>query len=82
MEKLQPCLTLKQQHLLLEENMILTLDIENTVSKLPSGKVMLDPFTEGNALVLVCTRDESQNENSYFFQTKQQCWSVITLNMS
>ena len=44
--------------------MILTLDIENTVSKLPSGKVMLDPFTEGNELVLVCTRDEKKNENS------------------
>ena len=47
--------------------MKLTIDVENTVSKLPSGKILLDPFTEGNKLVLVCTRTDNGEESSFWF---------------
>ena len=47
--------------------MKLTVDIENTVSKLPSGKTLLDPFTEGNRLVLVCTKKDTGEESSFWF---------------
>jgi DNA polymerase I-like protein with 3'-5' exonuclease and polymerase domains len=47
--------------------MKLTIDVENTVSKLPSGKTLLDPFTEGNKLVLVCTRTDKGEESSFWF---------------
>ena len=47
--------------------MKLTIDVENTVSKLPSGKTLLDPFTEGNKLVLVCTRTDKGEEKSFWF---------------
>ena len=47
--------------------MKLTIDVENTVSKLPSGKTLLDPFTEGNKLVLVCTRTDKGEEASFWF---------------
>jgi DNA polymerase I-like protein with 3'-5' exonuclease and polymerase domains len=47
--------------------MKLTIDIENTVSKLPSGKILLDPFTEGNKLVLVCTKKDTGEESSFWF---------------
>lgn len=47
--------------------MKLTIDIENTVQKLPSGKVLLDPFTPGNKLVLVCTKQHGGKESSFWF---------------
>tara|TARA_R110002049_G_scaffold109618_3_gene258544 strand:+ start:4576 stop:6621 length:2046 start_codon:yes stop_codon:yes gene_type:complete len=47
--------------------MKLTVDIENTVSKLPSGKTLLDPFTDGNRLVLVCTKKDTGEESSFWF---------------
>ena len=47
--------------------MKLTIDIENTVVTLPSGKVLLDPFTEGNKLVLVCTKTDTGKESSFWF---------------
>lgn len=47
--------------------MKLTIDIENTVQKLPSGKLMLDPFTEGNKLVLVCAKTDKGEEHSFWF---------------
>ena len=47
--------------------MKLTLDIENTVSRLPSGKLLLDPFTEGNELVLVCAKTDQGDEYSFWF---------------
>ena len=47
--------------------MKLTIDIENTVVNLPSGKTLLDPFTEGNKLVLVCTKTDSGEESSFWF---------------
>ena len=47
--------------------MKLTVDIENTVYKLPSGKILLDPFTEGNKLVLVCTKTDTGKESSFWF---------------
>ena len=47
--------------------MKLTLDIENTVSRLPSGKLLLDPFTEGNELVLVCAKTDKGDEYSFWF---------------
>jgi len=47
--------------------MKLTIDVENTVSKLPSGKTLVDPFTEGNKLVLVCTKTDMGKESSFWF---------------
>ena len=47
--------------------MKLTVDIENTVSRLPSGKILLDPFTKGNKLVLVCTKKDTGEESSFWF---------------
>ena len=47
--------------------MKLTVDIENTVVKLPSGKTLLDPFTDGNKLVLVCTKRDTGEESSFWF---------------
>ena len=47
--------------------MKLTIDVENTVSKLPSGKTLLDPFTAGNKLVLVCTKTDLGVESSFWF---------------
>jgi len=45
----------------------LTIDIENTVQRLPTGKLMLDPFTEGNQLVLVCAKTDTGQEHSFWF---------------
>ena len=50
--------------------MKLTLDIENTVTRLPSGKIMLDPFTPENKLVLVCTKTDLGEESSFWFNHK------------
>ena len=47
--------------------MKLTIDIENTVTKLPSGKVLLDPFTPENKLVLVCTKKDTGEESVFWF---------------
>ena len=47
--------------------MKLTIDLENTVQKLPDGKLLLDPFTEGNALVLVCAKEDTGEEHSFWF---------------
>lgn len=50
--------------------MKLTIDIENTVTRLPSGKILLDPFTPDNKLVLVCTKTDTGEEASYWFNHK------------
>ena len=50
--------------------MKLTLDIENTVTRLPSGKIMLDPFTPENKLVLVCTKTDLGEVSSFWFNHK------------
>ena len=42
--------------------MKLTIDVENTVSRLASGKLLVDPFTEGNRLVLLCAKTDSGEE--------------------
>lgn len=47
--------------------MKLTIDIENTITKLPSGKILLDPFTPENKLVLVCTKEDKGKESSFWF---------------
>ena len=47
--------------------MKLTIDVENTVTRLPSGKILLDPFTEDNKLVLVCTKKDTGEESSFWF---------------
>src|SRR5210317_457902 len=47
--------------------MKLTIDLENTTQKLPDGKLLLDPFTEGNALVLVCAKEDTGEEHSFWF---------------
>ena len=47
--------------------MKLTIDVENTVSRLPSGKLLVDPFTEGNRLVLLCAKTDSGEEYSFWF---------------
>ena len=47
--------------------MKLTIDLENTVTKLPSGKILLDPFTLNNKLVLVCTKTDTGEESSFWF---------------
>mgnify|MGYP003111673158 FL=1 len=50
--------------------MKLTIDIENTVSRTENGKLLLDPFTPGNKLVLVCTKQDDGTEASYWFHHK------------
>ena len=50
--------------------MKLTVDIENTVTRLPSGKILLDPFTPENKLVLVCTKTDRGEESSFWFNHK------------
>lgn len=47
--------------------MKLTVDIENTITRLPSGKILLDPFTPDNKLVLVCTKKDTGEESSFWF---------------
>jgi len=47
--------------------MKLTIDIENTITKLPSGKILLDPFTPNNKLVLVCTKKDTGEESVFWF---------------
>jgi len=47
--------------------MKLTIDVENTATKLPSGKVLLDPFIPENKLVLVCTKKDTGEESSFWF---------------
>ena len=47
--------------------MKLTIDVENTVSRLASGKLLVDPFTEGNRLVLLCAKTDSGEEYSFWF---------------
>ena len=47
--------------------MKLTIDVENTVSRLPSGKLLVDPFTEGNKLVLLCAKTDDGQEYSFWF---------------
>ena len=46
---------------------ILTLDIENTTAKTETGKLLLDPFTTDNKLVLVCTKQDDGTESSFWF---------------
>mgnify|MGYP003644504669 FL=1 len=47
--------------------MKLTIDIENTITRLPSGKILLDPFTPNNKLVLVCTKKDTGEESVFWF---------------
>jgi len=47
--------------------MKLTIDVENTATKLPSGKTLLDPFVPENKLVLVCTKKDTGEESSFWF---------------
>ena len=47
--------------------MKLTVDIENTITRLSSGKILLDPFTPENKLVLVCTKKDTGEESSFWF---------------
>jgi len=51
--------------------MILTIDIENTVCRSPEGKLMLDPFTTGNELVLVCAKKDTGEEYHFWFNHKE-----------
>ena len=51
--------------------MKLTIDLENTACKSPEGKLMLDPFTEGNELVLVCAKTDSGVEHQFWFNHKE-----------
>ncbi len=47
--------------------MKLTIDVENTAIKLESGKILVDPFTPNNKLVLVCTKQDGGTESSFWF---------------
>jgi DNA polymerase I-like protein with 3'-5' exonuclease and polymerase domains len=47
--------------------MKLTIDVENTAIKLESGKILVDPFTPNNKLVLVCTKQDDGTESSFWF---------------
>mgnify|MGYP004453538615 FL=1 len=47
--------------------MKLTIDVENTTAKSASGKLLLDPFTPDNKLVLVCTKQDDGKESSFWF---------------
>ena len=47
--------------------MKLTIDVENTAQKLATGKVLVDPFTPDNKLVLVCTKKDGGKESSFWF---------------
>ena len=47
--------------------MKLTIDVENTAQKLSTGKVLVDPFTPDNKLVLVCTKKDGGEESSFWF---------------
>tara|TARA_R110002110_G_scaffold135129_1_gene318971 strand:- start:5949 stop:7985 length:2037 start_codon:yes stop_codon:yes gene_type:complete len=47
--------------------MKLTIDVENTAQKTENGKLMLDPFTPDNKLVLVCTKEDGGIESSFWF---------------
>ena len=51
--------------------MKLTIDIENTACRSPEGKLMLDPFTEGNELVLVCAKTDAGVEHHFWFNHKE-----------
>jgi len=51
--------------------MKLTIDIENTACRSPEGKLMLDPFTEGNELVLVCAKSDAGDEHHFWFNHKE-----------
>ena len=47
--------------------MITTLDLENTTARTETGKLLLDPFTAGNKLVLACTKQDDGTESSFWF---------------
>ena len=47
--------------------MKLTIDVENTAQKTENGKLMLDPFTPDNQLVLACTKQDDGVESSFWF---------------
>ena len=47
--------------------MKLTIDVENTAQKTENGKLLLDPFTPDNQLVLACTKQDDGVESSFWF---------------
>ena len=47
-------------------DMKLTIDVENTATTTSTGKLLLDPFSPENKLVLVCTKQDDGTESSFW----------------